>query len=109
MAWLLDWFKGPRQKAATCFEKGRQALEENDFDLAISWFNACIRHEAELMFVTNHRCNDAHFEALMGRPFGNSAECLPIQRGSASVFTQKMLPCLPSATMGRRRMETHRP
>src|SRR6516164_6805802 len=45
MAWLLDWFKGPRQKAASCFEKGRQALEENDFDLAISWFSACIQHD----------------------------------------------------------------
>ena len=45
MAWLLDWFKSPRQKAAACFQKGRQALEENDFDLAISWFNACIQHD----------------------------------------------------------------
>src|SRR5215471_785064 len=45
MAWLLDWFKSPRQKAAVCFQKGRHALEENDFDLAISWFNACIRHD----------------------------------------------------------------
>jgi tetratricopeptide (TPR) repeat protein len=44
MPWLLDWFKSPRQKAAACFDKGRQALDENDFDLAISWFNACIGH-----------------------------------------------------------------
>ena len=45
MAWLLDWLRGPRRKAAACFQKGRQALEENDFDLAISWFNACIDHD----------------------------------------------------------------
>jgi tetratricopeptide (TPR) repeat protein len=45
MAWLLDWFKSRRQKAAACFQKGRQALEENDLDLAISWFNACIQHD----------------------------------------------------------------
>jgi tetratricopeptide (TPR) repeat protein len=45
MAWLLDLFKSRRQKAADCFKKGRQALDENDFDLAISWFNACIQHE----------------------------------------------------------------
>src|SRR5262249_46779834 len=45
MTWLLDWFKSPRQKAAACFQKGLQAVEENDFDLAISWFNACIQHD----------------------------------------------------------------
>jgi tetratricopeptide (TPR) repeat protein len=45
MAWLLDWLKGPRRKALACFQKGQQALEENDVDLAISWFNACIRHD----------------------------------------------------------------
>jgi tetratricopeptide (TPR) repeat protein len=45
MAWLLDWFKSPRRKAAEYFQKGRQALDQNDFDLAISWFNACIQHD----------------------------------------------------------------
>jgi tetratricopeptide (TPR) repeat protein len=45
MPWLLDWFKSPRRKAADCFEKGRLALDQNDFDLAISWFNACIHHD----------------------------------------------------------------
>src|SRR5262249_2400169 len=45
MAWLLDWFQSRRRKAAACFQKGRQALEENDFDLAVSWFNACIQHD----------------------------------------------------------------
>ena len=45
MAWLIDWFKSPRQKAAACFQRGRHALDENDVDLAISWFNACIQHD----------------------------------------------------------------
>jgi tetratricopeptide (TPR) repeat protein len=45
MTRLLDWFKSPRQKAADCCQKGRQALDDNDFDLAISWFNACVGHD----------------------------------------------------------------
>ncbi len=46
MNWLLDWFKTPRQKAAECFRSGCQALDDNDFDLAVSWFNAAIAHDA---------------------------------------------------------------
>lgn len=42
MKWLRNLFAAPRQKAADCFEQGRVALDQNDFDLAISWFNACI-------------------------------------------------------------------
>jgi ornithine--oxo-acid transaminase len=45
MAWLLDWFKSSRQKSEACFQRGKQALDENDFDLAISWFNACIEND----------------------------------------------------------------
>src|SRR5260370_28221238 len=48
MAWLLDWFKSSRQKSDACFQKGKQALDENDFDLAISWFNACIQNDPTL-------------------------------------------------------------
>jgi tetratricopeptide (TPR) repeat protein len=45
MTWLFDWFPRFRQTAASCFQKGLESLDENDFDLAISWFNACIHHD----------------------------------------------------------------
>lgn len=46
MNWLLKWFKTPRQKALECFARGKVALDvDADFDLAISWFNAAIRHD----------------------------------------------------------------
>ena len=45
MKQLFDWLKTPRQKAEEAFAQGRAALDENDFDLAVSWFNACIQHD----------------------------------------------------------------
>jgi len=59
MKWLLDRFKSPRQKAADCFAKGKLALDANDFDLAISWFNACIQHDP------------SHATGFYGRGFAN--------------------------------------
>lgn len=43
MKWLKNLFASPKQSAANCFEQGKIALDQNDFDLAISWFNACIQ------------------------------------------------------------------
>ena len=42
---MFDWLQTPRQKAVDCFKKGQAALDGNDLDLAISWFNACIGHD----------------------------------------------------------------
>jgi tetratricopeptide (TPR) repeat protein len=46
MTSMFGWLQTARQKAVDAFKKGQGALEGNDFDLAISWFNACIGHDA---------------------------------------------------------------
>jgi tetratricopeptide (TPR) repeat protein len=47
MQWLQNLFGRRERNAAECFEEGREALDRNDFDLAISWFNACIRQSPQ--------------------------------------------------------------
>src|SRR5947209_2377214 len=41
----MKWFRSARHKAHDCFQQGKTALDRDDADLAISWFNEALRHE----------------------------------------------------------------
>src|SRR5262245_60530592 len=41
----MNWFRTAKQKAHRSFQQGKAALDQEDHDLAISWFNDSLRHD----------------------------------------------------------------